>query len=57
MKYEIVCLRAQSHGYKMLQTDYELTAELTADAIKADRDDRWTLIPADYNGRPFKPYT
>ena len=61
--FEVVQLKAQSHGYRLVQTEYPLMEleealtllnELTKDSIENESEDRWTIIPSSYHGRPFK---
>jgi hypothetical protein len=62
--YQIMQLKATSGSYTVHATDYPLLPlvwawnvmlELNSDAIESNYDDRWTIIPESYNGRPFRP--
>lgn len=41
----------------MSRADAEvIVSDLTAEALDDDEDDRLTIIPANYNGRQYRPY-
>jgi hypothetical protein len=61
--FQIMKLIPTSSSYLLTPTDYpfmsqeegwNIVTELTNDAIESELPDRWTLIPVEYNGRPFK---
>lgn len=61
--FQILTLVATSSGYRVVSNDYpfmelvpamDLVQELTADAIDSESDQRYTIVPISWNGRPYK---